>query len=167
MRTVRIRKEVARRALKRRLTAMEALSGLEALPGTRFVLVFAQLCGAWFASLLAPLLAPLLALAGGLLLYLASPRQQMRAAVRRRALCAVLGALCAVLGALCCGVAALSWHSQAGWPVALCATVATLAASLALMPFIGAWIGARAAKRATLPTEVGDNVRPSRRTGIQ
>ena len=160
MRTVRIRKEVARRALKRRLTAMEALSGLEALPGTRFVLVFAQLCGAWFASLLAPLLAPLLALAGGLLLYLASPRQQMRAALRRRA-------LCAVLGALCCGAAALSWHSQAGWPVALCATVATLAASLALMPFIGAWIGARAAKRATLPTEVGDNVRPSRRTGIQ
>jgi len=79
----------------------------------------------------------LFALVAGTLFYLASPRQQLVAPIRRRAGCVAAGALCCVAGAV-------FWHGCVNWPAAVCATVGALAAGLAGMPFVGMMAGRRA-----------------------
>lgn len=115
---------------------MEAFPDMDALPGTLFALL------------------------GGALFYLASPRQQVRAAPRWPA--AFVAA-----GALCCGAGAVFWHGAADWPAAFCATIAALAAGLALMPFAGTLLSALARRRAKLASAPAGHGDASRRTGIQ
>jgi hypothetical protein len=98
----------------------------------------------------------LLAFAAGALFYLASPRQQIMATIRRRGMFVMAGGLCCIFGAIL-------WHGSANWPAALCATVAALAASLSGMPFIGIMAGRRA--KLASPADANPGTRASRSTG--
>jgi hypothetical protein len=107
----------------------------------------------------------LFALAAGALFYLASPRQQLMAPVRRHS--ALIAA-----GALCCLAGAILWHECVNWPAAWCATLGALVASLSAMPFIGMMTGRRA-KLASLAdvkpntkTVANAGTRAGRPTGI-
>ncbi|RKP45049.1 hypothetical protein [Pararobbsia silviterrae] len=74
----------------------------------------------------------LLALLAGALCYLASPRQQLLPPRARPRLW--LGA-----AALCMAAAIALWCTADGNAAGVCAAVCALAASLAIMPFVGAY----------------------------
>jgi hypothetical protein len=98
----------------------------------------------------------LFALVAGAFFYLASPRQQILTVVRRPGVFVVAGALCCIAGTA-------FWHGCVNWPAALCATIATLGASLSVMPFAG--IATRRCAKLGSPATPNASARASRPTG--
>ncbi|WP_175106168.1 hypothetical protein [Pararobbsia alpina] len=103
-----------------------------------------------------PLFGSPFAFIAGVLFYLASPRQQIKAQIQRRRTLLVAGAPCGLAGAAL-------WHGCANRPAVLCATITTLAASLSAMPFIG-MMASRRAKLAS-PADARPSARVNRPTG--